>query len=316
MGRTEYDTIAARALGRRRTMSAIMIFVAVPALIAISTLMGNGDHYMLISLLVVGCCMAPFFVVFEKRKPKAREIVLLAMMTAITVAAHIFLHMLLPIQIGTALVVVAGISMGPEAGFLVGAMARFICNFYMGQGPWTPWQMFSWGLLGFLAGLTFARADARMTGRSSQNMSLTGIMAPVLSVAAFEVLAYVICLITGSKLTEDGAPVIYACGIAGLISGLVLTRKKLSPDGVSTTVFTFAATVILYGGLMNLCSFVTTASMSGEEGLSWNTLRLIYAAGLPYDIMHGLAASACMFIVGPTMISKLERIKIKYGIYR
>ena len=99
--------------------------------------------------------MLPFFMVFENRKPKAREIVLIAMMSALTVCVHIFFHITLPLQIGTAMIIISGISLGPEAGFLIGAISRFVCNFYMGQGPWTPWQMFCWGILGFLAGMAF-----------------------------------------------------------------------------------------------------------------------------------------------------------------
>lgn len=155
MGRTEYDPVRKKAIRKRTILSALMIFIAVPALLMLSVMMGNGQHYMIISLAVVICCMLPFFLVFEKRKPKAREIVLVAMMSAITVASHMFFHVTVPIQIGTAMVIVAGIAMGPEAGFLVGALSRFVCNFYMGQGPWTPWQMFSWGMIGFLAGLFY-----------------------------------------------------------------------------------------------------------------------------------------------------------------
>ena len=155
MGRTEYDPVRAKAVRKRTAMAALMIFVAVPALIALSTVLDGGKYYMIISVGVVICCMLPFFMVFEKRKPKAREIVLVAMISAITVAAHMFLHVTVPLQIGTAMVIVAGIAMGPEAGFLVGALSRFVCNFYMGQGPWTPWQMFSWGMIGFLSGLLY-----------------------------------------------------------------------------------------------------------------------------------------------------------------
>ena len=116
--------------------------------------------YMLISYGIVILAIIPFFRRYEKRKPKAREIVLIAMYTAITVAAQIFFHVTVPIQIETTLTMIAGISMGPEVGFLIGALARLIANFYMGQGPWTPWQMFTYGLVGFLAGLAFNKAKA------------------------------------------------------------------------------------------------------------------------------------------------------------
>lgn len=84
---------------------------------------------------------------------------LIAMMSALTVTLQLFCHITLPLQIGTAMIIISGISLGPEAGFLIGAVSRFVCNFYMGQGPWTPWQMFCWGILGFLAGLAFNKVD-------------------------------------------------------------------------------------------------------------------------------------------------------------
>lgn len=46
---------------------------------------------------------------------------------------------------------------GPEAGFLTGAISALASNLFFGQGPWTPWQMFAWGLIGFLAGLLSKR---------------------------------------------------------------------------------------------------------------------------------------------------------------
>ena len=316
MGRTDYDPIRKKAVRKRTLMSALMIFVAVPVLLALSTLMGNGQHYMIISLAVVLCCMAPFFMVFEKRKPKAREIVLVAMMSAITVAAHMFFHVTVPIQIGTAMVIVAGIAMGPEAGFLVGALSRFVCNFYMGQGPWTPWQMFCWGLLGFLAGLTFNKIELSQKTEKIKSRDFTVIMGPLLCIIAFEIVAYVICLVSGWHMLKEASWLVYVCGALGLVCGVLLQRKRMPVDNITITVFTFFTTVILYGGIINLCSFFTSAMMPGSGGFTWNTLRLLYVTGLPYDISHGLAAALCMFIMGNPMIRKIERIKIKYGIYK
>ncbi len=42
---------------------------------------------------------------------------------------------------------------GSEAGFLIGATAALLSNLFFGQGPWTPWQMFGWGMMGYTAGL-------------------------------------------------------------------------------------------------------------------------------------------------------------------
>ncbi len=72
-----------------------------------------------------------------------------------------------PLHAGTAMVVISGIALGPETGFFVGALARFVCNFFSGQGPWTPWQMFSWGLMGYLAGCALIPSGSGAAGRGN-----------------------------------------------------------------------------------------------------------------------------------------------------
>lgn len=345
MGRTEYDPVRKQAVRKRTLTSAAMIFIAIPGFIALSTVLDGGKLYMLFSLAVIVCCMAPFFMVFEKRKPKAREIVLIAMMSAITVAAHMFLHVTVPIPIGTALVVVAGIAMGPEAGFLVGALSRFVCNFYMGQGPWTPWQMFCWGLMGFLAGLAFNKVDMSRVTDQVKSRTFRVVMGPVLCVIVAEVLAFVSYLLVPDSAPDamvldgftgflealreaDGFKGIinllgmmigwrvYAFGAAGLAAGVILQRKRMPVDNITITVFTFLTVLILYGGLMNMATMFTSAGIAGSGGISWNTLRTLYITGLPYDIVHAASAAFCIFIMGNPMIRKIERIKIKYGIYK
>ena len=343
MGRTEYDPIRKKAVQKRTFTSALMIFIGIPALIALSTILDNGKFFMVFSLGVVVCCMAPFFMVFEKRKPKAREIVLIAMMSAITVAAHMFFHITVPIQIGTALVIVVGISMGPEAGFLVGALSRFVCNFYMGQGPWTPWQMFCWGLLGFLAGLAFNKVDLSKAVDEVKSKDFKVIMGPVLCIIAAEILAFVSYFIipeAGFVQVESLSDFIeeivkagsfkeiinllgvmfgwrvYAFGAVGLLAGVLLQRKRMPVDNVTITLFTFFTTLILYGGIINIGSIFTSAGIAGNGNISLETFRAIYITGLPYDIVHAALAAFCIYVIGNPMIRKIERIKIKYGIYK
>ena len=101
--------------------------------------------------------MLPFFISFEYKAVRAREIVLLAMMISFCVAFNLLCAHTIPLHGGSAVVVLSGIALGPEAGFLTGALGRFICNFFDGQGPWTPWQMASWGIIGFISGVVFVR---------------------------------------------------------------------------------------------------------------------------------------------------------------
>ena len=311
MGRTSYDGRALAARKKRTLTAGLLIFIAMPLTLAAGILFIDKVNWMLISLAVIIYTMIPFFMIFEKRRPKAREIVLIAMMSAITVVCHMFFNMTISIvEIGTAMVIIAGIAMGPEAGFLVGALARFVCNFFLSQGPWTPWQMFCWGLLGFIAGLTF---NLNSDGKKSTTFSV--IMGPVMCVMAAVALAYVTYLIAPGRDETFMGWRIYAFGGAGLLAGLALQRKRLPADRITLTLFTFLATVIIYGGILNAASLFTMSGMPGVE-MSWSTLRLMYVSGLPYDLLHAGTAAACMLLMGRPMIDKIERIKIKYGIYR
>ncbi len=144
----------------------------------------DDQRYLLVSLLIVFYTSLPFFLVYEKRRPKAREIVMIAMMAALAVCGNLLGYLAGPLQPGTALVIIAGIAFGPEAGFLTGALARLCANLFSMQGPWTPWQMFCWGLLGFLAGLVFNRAAANRTNSRQFQLVQGPVVCTLLSVAA------------------------------------------------------------------------------------------------------------------------------------
>lgn len=330
MDRRSYDEIGRKAEKKRTLIASLCIFILMPATIAFSTFFLKGSKYMITSLLLIIYTMVPFFMIFEKRKPKAREVVIIAMMTAITVVAQIFFHVILPVQVGTAMIIISGVALGPEAGFMVGALGRFVCNFYMGQGPWSPWQMFCWGLLGFLAGLTFnkvtvknrfeemekvGRAESIKALEERKSRTFRMVMGPVMCVLFGAVLAYVSYLIVPGEDNTFWGWRLYAFGAAGLLVGAVLQRKRMPVDSLSLSAFTFFTTVIIYGGIMNMATMFTSSGIPGNS-ISFNTLRTLYVSGLPYDMYHGITAAVCMFVIGNPMIEKLERIKIKYGIYR
>lgn len=109
--------------------------------------------YYFISLLMVFYTMLPFFGGFERSRPQARELVILAVMIGLSVAGRAAFFAVPQIKPMAALAVISGIALGRQSGFLVGSMSMFVSNFMFGQGPWTPWQMLGMGLVGFLAGL-------------------------------------------------------------------------------------------------------------------------------------------------------------------
>lgn len=299
------------ALKKRTMISSLIIMLLIPLTIAAGTRFGQS-RYMIVSVLILVYTMAPFFMVFERRKPKAREIVLIAMMSALTTALQVFFHTTLPLQVGTAMVIISGISLGPEAGFLIGAISRFVCNFYMGQGAWTPWQMFCWGLLGFLAGLCFNRSN----NNQLKERKLTIVMGPVVSMIFAVLAAYASYVFFPGKDESIFGWRLYAFGFAGLVLGALVQRRRLSADGITLALFTFFTTFIIYGGIMNVCAMVTSAGLPGGNAIGMESMKTLYVSGVAFDLYHAGTAALCVFLFGDSIIKKLERVKIKYGLYK
>ena len=124
-----------------------------------------------------GSGIFPFFLVFESRKPKARELVTIAVMCAIGVAGRSAFFMLPQFKPVLALVIISGVAFGGETGFLVGAVTMMVSNVLFSQGPWMPWQMFSMGIIGFLAGVLFRKGLLR---RSRGSLATFGAFAAVI----------------------------------------------------------------------------------------------------------------------------------------
>jgi energy-coupling factor transport system ATP-binding protein len=150
-----------RKLSRRTISAAAMILLAVPLTIFVGIAWFGDRKYYFISLLVVLETILPFFLLFEGRKPQARELVVIAVLCALGVAGRAAFFMLPQFKPVAALVIISGVAFGGETGFLVGAVTMLTSNMLYGQGPWTPWQMFAMGLIGFLAGVLFRKGVLR-----------------------------------------------------------------------------------------------------------------------------------------------------------
>ncbi|WP_330634671.1 ECF transporter S component [Anaerovorax sp. IOR16] len=131
----------------------LIILVAIPLIIAIGVSLFNDRKYNLISILIAFLSCIPFFLSFEKRNPKPTEMILIAVMTAISVVGRFIFAPIPGFKPVTAITVITAIYFGPQAGFLTGSLSAVVSNILFGQGPWTPFQMFVWGFLGFIAGL-------------------------------------------------------------------------------------------------------------------------------------------------------------------
>ena len=144
-------------LPKRTIAAAVMILLLIPLTIFIGTTYLDDQKYLFISLLVLFECMVPFFLVFEGRKPQARELVIIAVLCAIAIAGRTLFIALPQVKPVLAIVIISGVAFGGETGFMVGAVTMLVSNFYFGQGAWTPWQMFAAGIIGFLAGVLFKK---------------------------------------------------------------------------------------------------------------------------------------------------------------
>ena len=142
-----------RSARLRRLLGLLLPFVLMPAAVIWFALGPGRGHFALCSLLMTVMALVLFSCGFERRKTGARRMILVAAMTALSVVGRFVFGALPFFKPITAMVVITAIYIGPEAGFLTGALSAVISNFYFGQGPWTPFQMLSWGLIGLFAGL-------------------------------------------------------------------------------------------------------------------------------------------------------------------
>ena len=149
-----------------------------------------------------------------------------------------------PYKAITGIVMIAGMALGPQVGFMTGAVSAFASNFFYSQGPWTPWQMLAYGMGGFLAGVLFYKRT-------------------------------------------------WSSGRLG---------------AVLETIFAFLAVILVVGPLLDACTIFTTGSR-----LSWRFAFAVLAAGFPHNVIHGLSCAATVLLLSKPLLTKLNRLKTKYG---
>ena len=234
-----------RKLSKRTIFSIGLILLLIPLTLFIGVFYINIKQYYLVALAVLLECMLPFFMIFEGRKPKARELTIIAVLCALGIAGRAAFFMLPQFKPVLALTIVAGVALGGETGFLVGAITMLVSNIMFSQGPWTPWQMFAMGIIGFLAGILYKKG--------------------------------------------------------------ILRRSR-----ISLCVFGAISAIVIYGGIINPSS----ALIWGNEALNWNIIISYYVAGFPMDCIHAIATAIFLWFISDSMLEKLDRIKMKYGLLK
>lgn len=111
------------------------------------------NSYMLPAICVAILSIVPFFIKFQHKKHSSREVVIMAVMIALCIASRMIFAFVPHFKPVTALIIITGMYFGKECGFITGSLTALLSNFYYGQGPWTVFQMLSWGLIGILSGI-------------------------------------------------------------------------------------------------------------------------------------------------------------------
>ena len=141
--------ITIKNAGARRFIGTAFPFVIIPLFAFLGAALFDSDKHLIISLCVAAMTLLVFISGYERKKTGTRRMVIASVMVALCIFGR-FIPVFKPI---TALTIITGMYLGGETGFLVGSMSAVISNIFVGQGPWTAFQMLAWGLIGLVAGL-------------------------------------------------------------------------------------------------------------------------------------------------------------------
>lgn len=139
-------------------LSRVLSVLELPTLLAVPTLMmalalagvdATAGLTLLVALLAVGLLFASF----EASRPPLRQLMPTAVLAATAAAGRVLFAPIPDVKPVSAIAIVAGATLGRRSGFMVGAVGALVSNFFFGQGSWTPWQMYAWGLVGYLGGV-------------------------------------------------------------------------------------------------------------------------------------------------------------------
>ncbi len=215
-----------KSLNLKTTLTAAVVLVLIVITVLLSGYMGDRNYY-IAGVIIIILTLIPFFVRFEGRKPQPREMVTIAVMTAIAVVSRIAFIMVPAFKPMLGIVMITGVALGPMAGFMTGCFGAFVSNFVFGQGPWTPWQMLAFGLAGFIAAL-LARGGVMKFDtwkRSLMSAIIGGVMiliiiGPLLDTCTF--------FIASSGMSGTSATAVYLAGVpVNAIHGLCVALTLL-----------------------------------------------------------------------------------------
>ena len=203
-------------------ISSITVLVLTPATIAAGIVFFNDRKYYFISLMLIIYAVLLMVLKWEGKKPKARELVVIATLIAIAVAGRTLFYAVPFFKPVSAIIIVSAIAFGENVGFLTGMGSILISNFFFGQGPWTPWQMFAFGVIGYLTGLLYRK---KLIKRSRIFLTIYGFVVTIVIYGG--IMNPAALIIYSSEITMEGLLAVYISGfpvdaVHGLSTALFL----------------------------------------------------------------------------------------------
>lgn len=136
----------------KKQLSLILVIFSILTVIA-GVLLWQDQRYNLIIILVLIASMMAFYFQYEYSSVKTREVVIVSIMIALAVVGRTLFILLPSVKPVSALIIILAVVFGSQDGFLAGSLSALLSDFVFGMGPWTPFQMIAWGLIGYLAGM-------------------------------------------------------------------------------------------------------------------------------------------------------------------
>ncbi|MBE5711545.1 MAG: ECF transporter S component [Slackia sp.] len=284
-----------------RIAAEIVAIFATPVVLAACAI-ANFDQTALLTLVVVLASIGIFFASYEASRPRLRDIMPTVVLAALAAAGRILFAPIPDFKPVSAIAIIAGVAFGRKNGFMVGALAALASNFFFGQGPWTPWQMYAWGLVGYGAGL-LAMVPAKRRAVESKNSCRTrsgeslGIASDHPHLVAPDGEAEIVDLPSCQARTAKKNR---ACSIRRLI------------DEHPSIVYAYGFLACLgYGFILNAWSIL---SFFHAQASGWAGILAVYATALPFDIVHGVATVVFLLALYGPWRRKLERVRRKFGL--
>ena len=145
--------MAGNDMKTKKILIILILALCIPAVVVAGMTVFDKQKYAFSITAVAVFSVIPVLLSLEKKDSDVKKLVMIAVMTSLSVVSRIVFEWIPHFKPVTAIVIITGVYLGKEAGFLCGAFSALISNFVFGQGPWTPFQMLTWGLIGVFAAL-------------------------------------------------------------------------------------------------------------------------------------------------------------------